>query len=401
MDNIWTVGPFIIKQSWIYIALLVSVGIVISHFFINWSNRAKEEREIFGNSIIYFFIVFQFSSLLVNPSISIRDPIAVLSMPSGTTEWVIAVFFLFFYIFWITRKAPVTRVNLFLKLLISYLVVETLYFSFFPYSSNGHNVSFYQGIINISLLLIFYIQQQRDVSARLIVTRLSVLYGGIMGIVSLVINVRMFEATVPSWFYFLIGFAGLVGAKRAGWHDGVIEKKTRGRLVVITIILLMFVGGNYLNMNETTLIEGKKSSSQIAVNQVAPNFTLQTIEGEHVALADFQGKPVMLNFWATWCPPCRAELPDMERFYKNEEVVLLAINGTNTERSIDDVKQFVSNMELSFPVLADETGEISRLFQIGPMPTSIFINERGMITDIHIGAMNEEMMKRKLEAIKE
>ncbi|KHF41900.1 thiol disulfide exchange role in cytochrome c biogenesis [Halalkalibacter okhensis] len=170
----------------------------------------------------------------------------------------------------------------------------------------------------------------------------------------------------------------------------------------ILLVLICIVGWGSFNSFTATKISGdSQHSSRVAVGQMAPNFTLQTVEGEEVALSDFSGQRIMINFWATWCPPCRAEMPDMQRFYKNHDVVVLAINGTNTEGSSEQVKQFVDDLGLSFPILLDEAGETYALYQIGPRPTSLFIDKSGMITHIHIGAMNVEMMIRQLKGMPE
>ena len=135
----------------------------------------------------------------------------------------------------------------------------------------------------------------------------------------------------------------------------------------------------------------------LEVGNIAPDFELKTLLGETAKLSDYRGKPVMLNFWATWCPPCRAEMPDMEKFYQNEEVNVLAVNLTQTENRLEDVPEFVDDFGLSFPIFLDEEIEVATMYQIRPIPTSFMINSRGVITQVAYGPLNYELMVQELE----
>ncbi|WP_028784519.1 peroxiredoxin family protein [Thalassobacillus devorans] len=131
--------------------------------------------------------------------------------------------------------------------------------------------------------------------------------------------------------------------------------------------------------------------------QKAPDFELKTMEGETVKLSDYRGKKVMLNFWATWCPPCRAEMPDMQKFYENKDIEILAINLTQTESSRDDVGKFVEEFGLTFPILMDENAAVANQYQIKPIPTSYFIDSEGYIQYVALGAMNYDLMLQQYE----
>ncbi|GGF25432.1 hypothetical protein GCM10010954_25420 [Halobacillus andaensis] len=131
--------------------------------------------------------------------------------------------------------------------------------------------------------------------------------------------------------------------------------------------------------------------------QQAPEFTLETLDGEEAQLSDYRGQKVMVNFWATWCPPCRAEMPDMEKFHQNEDVQVLAINLSETESSIGEVEEFADEFDLSFPILKDEKSEVAAQYEVNPVPTSVFIDEDGKIQSVMMGAMNYDMMLQRLE----
>lgn len=136
----------------------------------------------------------------------------------------------------------------------------------------------------------------------------------------------------------------------------------------------------------------------LKVGAKAPDFELKTLAGETVKLSDFKGKKVMLNFWATWCPPCKAEMPAMEQLHKElgDEVVILAVN-------IDphlDVKEFIDENGITFPIPLDEKDEVNELYQILSIPTTYFIDSNGNIGNKYIGAMNLEAMKQYISDLK-
>jgi peroxiredoxin len=120
----------------------------------------------------------------------------------------------------------------------------------------------------------------------------------------------------------------------------------------------------------------------------APDFTLKTLSGETVNLSQYEGKTVILNFWATWCPPCKEELPAMQKFYdKNQgKVEILAIN-IDPE---NNVKKYKQEMGLTFPILLDSNEKVNNQYGIIAIPTTIVIDENGKITKKHIGALTEE-----------
>ncbi|MCR8847855.1 redoxin domain-containing protein [Rossellomorea sp. SC111] len=133
----------------------------------------------------------------------------------------------------------------------------------------------------------------------------------------------------------------------------------------------------------------------------APDFALTTLDGEEVKLSDYQGKKVILNFWATWCPPCKAEMPHMEQYYeknaKKENVEILAVNLTSQDDGKKAVQQFVDGYELTFPILLDEKGDLGSEYRAFTIPTTYMIDTKGHIQHKIVGPMNEEMMGKMVE----
>ncbi|OAT79406.1 TlpA family protein disulfide reductase [Desulfotomaculum copahuensis] len=139
-----------------------------------------------------------------------------------------------------------------------------------------------------------------------------------------------------------------------------------------------------------------------AVGEQAPDFTLGTIDGKKISLSSFRGRPVMLNFWATWCPPCQEEMPEIEKFYRQNggKIQLLAVNLTANEKSTDQVKQFLQSGGYTFPVLLDQNGDLARQYMIRYIPTSMFIDSGGIIRFAHTGPMTMQMLQEGLNKVK-
>lgn len=139
------------------------------------------------------------------------------------------------------------------------------------------------------------------------------------------------------------------------------------------------------------------------VGYMAPNFTLSDLNGKRVSLADFRGKVVFVNFWATWCGPCRQEMPDMQKLFEqqNPDVVILAVNLTNTERSPELVRRFMEELQLGFTALLDPEGAVAEQYRLLSIPMSVFVGPDGVIRAKHLGPMTLEMMEKYVAQARE
>ncbi|MBI1881920.1 MAG: TlpA family protein disulfide reductase [Chloroflexi bacterium] len=145
--------------------------------------------------------------------------------------------------------------------------------------------------------------------------------------------------------------------------------------------------------NPVVLSDSGKSDP--VVGQLAPDFILKTLAGDQITLSSLRGQPVLLNFWASWCPPCRLEMPDLVRVYETRRAEGLVILGVNVtfQDSTSGAQAFVDEFKINFPTLLDETGQVTTdLYGIRGLPTSVFINPEGLITRINLGPMTGGQM---------
>ncbi len=120
--------------------------------------------------------------------------------------------------------------------------------------------------------------------------------------------------------------------------------------------------------------------------RAAPGFRLANLEGEAVELTDFRGSYVLLNFWATWCPPCRAEIPDLEAFQEEASGDGWTVVGINQQERAEDAAGFLDQFDVSYPQLLDLNGEVSNGYRIGlGMPITFVLDPQGVILRVHVG----------------
>lgn len=136
--------------------------------------------------------------------------------------------------------------------------------------------------------------------------------------------------------------------------------------------------------------------SEVKEGKMAPDFELVTLNGETVKLSDYRGKKVILNFWATWCPPCKAEMPHMQNFYeqnKDNGIEIVAVNLTKMDKGRMEIDKFVKEYGLTFDIPLDEEGDIGMQYQAFTIPTSYIIDTNGKIASKVIGPMDEPTME--------
>lgn len=154
---------------------------------------------------------------------------------------------------------------------------------------------------------------------------------------------------------------------------------------------------------ETAARIAKESISSLSgpSKSQAPDFVLEDVDGKSLALTDLRGKVVLLNFWATWCPPCKAEMPDLDRLHReygaDRDFVVL---GINVEEDPAAVKAFLEERQLAFPIVLDRNGHVTTdLFGVRPLPATFIIDREGLIRDVWNGQIAREAMVARLERV--
>jgi cytochrome c biogenesis protein CcmG/thiol:disulfide interchange protein DsbE len=127
---------------------------------------------------------------------------------------------------------------------------------------------------------------------------------------------------------------------------------------------------------------------------LAPDFELSNPSGENLRLSDLRGQAVILNFWASWCPPCRTEMPAIQavhQAYQDRGLVVLGVNAANQD-NLTQAQEFVASMDLTFQMLSDSAGTVQELYAISALPSTYFIDRAGIIRAVVIGGPMSEAL---------
>ena len=149
----------------------------------------------------------------------------------------------------------------------------------------------------------------------------------------------------------------------------------------VLIVIILLSGVMWTVASRVTTAQATRDRARRAT----PDFTLDTLDGGKFKLADHIGQPVVVNFWATWCLPCRAELPAFEQVYRNNRDKGLVVVGVDVAESSDVVAAYIAEGGLTFPIALDVSGETTELYRIQGMPTTFFVGRDGQIKDMVIG----------------
>jgi cytochrome c biogenesis protein CcmG/thiol:disulfide interchange protein DsbE len=161
-----------------------------------------------------------------------------------------------------------------------------------------------------------------------------------------------------------------------------------GVLLILTILLAACGGSD--PQSASSDLRG------INVGNKALDFTLSSLDGDEFSLSDYQGDVVLVNFWATWCAPCQAEIPDFEAVYRSHKDRGFVILGVNQQEAPQVIEPFVAELEMTYPVLLDPRGDLMKDYRILGMPTSLLIDREGVIQLRHTGIMTASELENAL-----
>ena len=185
--------------------------------------------------------------------------------------------------------------------------------------------------------------------------------------------------------------------------------KNYRHLIIAFLFLVIVIGGAFLAYQKlsdkvtTTTTTVPITAETTPESEQAKDFTVYDSSGKAVKLSDFTGKPVVVNFWATWCPPCKAELPHFNKLCSEleGEVVFLMVDLTDGSReTVEGVNAFVKENSYTFPVYFDTQADAAYAYSVSSIPMTLFIDRNGTLVNYQIGMMEEETLRNNVEKIR-
>ncbi len=178
------------------------------------------------------------------------------------------------------------------------------------------------------------------------------------------------------------------------------------RISILTISVVLVVAASGMALMMTPASNAEAVQTSVATDgKKAPDFTLTAIDGKSLKLSDYKGKGVIVNFWATWCPPCRAEIPDMVELQKEYESKGFSFIGIAVSDEEEKVKAFALSQKMNYPVamgskeLAMSYGKLTQEGAIRGIPTSFVINGKGEILDYFVGARDKATFAEAIKKV--
>jgi peroxiredoxin len=158
-----------------------------------------------------------------------------------------------------------------------------------------------------------------------------------------------------------------------GWNTGITTRNEKMK-IKNCLLGLMF-----------SVVAATSLASSDLTGQAAPDFALKSSTGENLRLSEFRGDVVMINFWATWCGPCRQEMPLLDELYQRYERVGFSLLGVNIDDDSRKAMTMISDLGVNFPVLFDSSKEVSKLYQVDAMPVTVIVDRGGTVRYVHQG----------------
>jgi Thiol-disulfide isomerase and thioredoxins len=191
--------------------------------------------------------------------------------------------------------------------------------------------------------------------------------------------------------------------------------KNKITLLIIIFVFILLIGGSYVlynylspNLSSDKITTNEESQKENDASQQekesAPDFTVYDKNNKEVNLSDFRGKPTIVNFWASWCGPCKMEMPDFEEKYQSlgEEINFLMVNMTDGSReTVKTASDFIEKEGFTFPVYYDEKSNASITYSVYSLPTTYFIDADGYAIAQSTGAIDSETLQKGIDMIKE
>ena len=167
---------------------------------------------------------------------------------------------------------------------------------------------------------------------------------------------------------------------------------------IAVLLLVLVAGGAWLWYTRPPVTAAATTASGAGVGLPAPDFALPTLDGGNFTLSEQRGKPVVLNFWATWCIPCQRELPALQRAAEQyEDAVVFA--GVDQGETVEAVQRYLDGLDVTFTIPMDDRGDVGNQYNIKGLPTTYFIDANGIIRSVWMGEMNAIVLAEQIAKI--
>ncbi|MFY3793047.1 TlpA family protein disulfide reductase [Ureibacillus sp. MALMAid1270] len=356
------IGNITVKTEWIAFVIALLLIMLIERFIY------KKSASMFQDALFYYILVWKFSYIFFEWPIFIKNPMSVLYFSGGIWGHILGVVVAGGILIYKTKRRNETLIwkDWLYSFAEFYLLFQA---SVFVLSENWT-----VGIIILVVYILIAIKKSSNESPNWMFILI------VLNLVFLSYNQKVFS--IEGWTFLVISVIAV----------SFIVKKEKALLKTtiswtLIVILASSVALNFEKTNKTVLLEE------------APDFELQTLSGETVRLSDYRGKKVILNFWATWCPPCKAEMPHMQNFYEEhgDEIEVIAVNLTSRDNGMEGVEKFARDYGLTFKIPLDVDGVYGEQYEIMSIPTTYVLDENGQIFQKIIGPMDQNTLESYLD----
>ncbi|WP_163859934.1 peroxiredoxin family protein [Paenibacillus elgii] len=338
----WTWGPFILQKSMLVVIAAVAAGYVISRLRLKGSSIRGTFGAIVSNALLMWVISWKLSILVFDPGSVLASPMSLLYFSGGDKGVWLATLLSGIYVWFRAKKAKLNAAVYMDSVLVSVIGGYAVYAALIFVTEEESRITWGLKALLAAGLTVFWLVSKAK---------------------------REWQPLLQRTVVFVVGYA-----------------------------LIASLAANVWDKPSTGTVEAGANIG-LKIGQQAPDFELPLLDGRTVKLSDYRGRTVVLNFWATWCPPCQAEMPHMQQVHAEQEsngVTILGVNATSTEVSEPVVRAWVKEWGLTFPIVLDRQGEVGKAYRVNAYPATFVIDAQGTIREKHPGPMNKEMLEQAI-----
>lgn len=355
------IGNITINAEWGAFILALLLFILVEKFIY------KKSESLLHDALFYYIIVWKFSYIFFEWPMFIENPMSALYFNGGLWGHILGVLIAAIILIYRTKQnGQLNWKDLLVSFVEFYLLMQAGVFLL--------SGDWFVGIFILVIVIWMAIKRsnKNDLSHLFILILLNTIF--------LAYNQKLFA--LEGWTFISISVFALCFV--------VMKEKHLIKNIISWMLIVILASSVALNF--------EKANKELVLDE-APDFELQTLSGETVRLSDYRGKKVVLNFWATWCPPCKAEMPHMQNFYEDhgDEIEIIAVNLTSRDNGLDSLERFISEYGLTFNIPLDVNGEYGNLYEIISIPTTYVIDESGQINQKIIGPVDQHTLESFLK----